>query len=103
MRGFDKHLHQILKKNPQLAREYAALIAELPVTTQLAIMRRRLKLSQVKMAQKISMPQSVISRLEHVTSNPRLSSLQKEAKVLHCHLIAIPDKNLTKVVRVAYL
>lgn len=40
MRGFDKHLHELLVKHPEAALEHAKLFAELPISTQLAIMRR---------------------------------------------------------------
>lgn len=41
MRGFDKQLHKLLKAHPEAALEHAKLFAELPLPTQLAIMRRR--------------------------------------------------------------
>ncbi len=52
MRGFDKHLHELLEVHPDAALEHAKLFAELPLLTQLAIMRRRRKLSQRVFAKK---------------------------------------------------
>ena len=45
MKGFDRHLHELLEAHPEAAMEHARLFAELPIATQLAIMRRRRKLS----------------------------------------------------------
>ena len=46
MRGFDKHLHELLEARSEVALEHAKPFAELPLLTHLAIMRRRRKLSQ---------------------------------------------------------
>ena len=43
MRGFDRHLHKLLEARPEATLEHAKLFAELPLPTQLAIMRRRKK------------------------------------------------------------
>ncbi|MBI3291509.1 MAG: hypothetical protein HYZ73_01685 [Elusimicrobia bacterium] len=53
LRGFDKHLHKLLEAHPEAALEHAKLFSELPISTQLAIMRCRRKLSQRAMAKKI--------------------------------------------------
>lgn len=41
MKGFDKHLHELLEAHPETALEHARLFSELPLSTQLAIVRRR--------------------------------------------------------------
>lgn len=94
MKGFDLHLASILKKNPDLARDYAALIAKLPLTTQLAIMRRRIGLTQAGTSRRMKKPQSVVARMENAISDPRLSTLEEAAKALGCHLLLVPDDRL---------
>ena len=46
MTDFDKHKQALLEANPEAAREHTKVYAELPLVTQLAVMRRRRKLSQ---------------------------------------------------------
>jgi hypothetical protein len=62
LRGFDKHLHKLLEAHPEAALEHAKLFAELPIATQLAVMRRRRELSQRAMAKKIKVPQPHVAR-----------------------------------------
>jgi DNA-binding phage protein len=95
MRGFDKHLMELLDKNPELKAEYSKVFAELPVPTQLAIMRRRRKLSQRVVAKKLQITQPHIARTERASHDPRISSIVRAAKAIHCHLIIVPDELLT--------
>lgn len=46
MRGFDKHLHELLEAHPEAAWKHAKLFATLPLPTQRAILRCRQTLSQ---------------------------------------------------------
>ena len=95
--GFDAHLEQVLKKNPIVAREYAKQFAELPLQTQLAILRRRKWLSQKTLARKLRVKQPHIARVENPKHDPRLSSISSQAKALHCNLLIVPDKMLVQV------
>ena len=70
MKGFDKHLHELLEAHPEAALEHARLFAGLPISTQLAIMRRR-KLSQRAVAKEIKVPQLHVAR----TNVPRIFSM----------------------------
>jgi len=97
MRGFDKHLHELLEKHPEAALEHAKLFAELPLPTQLAIMRRRRKLSQRALARRLKVLQPHIARTESARHNPRISSIVKAAKAVHCHVILIPDEELERL------
>ena len=97
MRGFDKHLHELLQKHPEAALEHAKLFAELPLPTQLAIMRRRRKLSQRALARRLKVLQPHIARTESARHNPRISSIVKAAKAVHCHVILIPDEELERL------
>jgi len=96
LRGFDKHLHKLLEAHPEAALEHAKLFAELPISTQLAIMRRR-KLSQRAMARKVKVPQPHIARTESLRHDPRISSVVRAAKALRCHVLLIPDEELDRL------
>ena len=97
---FDLHLEGLLRKNPKLAREYAIQFAELPLPTQLAIMRRRKWLSQKSLAKKLRVKQPHVARTESPAHDSRLSSLVSQVRALHCHLMVIPDELLSKVTQV---
>ena len=96
MKGFDKHLQDLLGAYPETAIEHAKLFAELPLATQLAVMRRRRKLSQRAFAKKLKMPQPQIARNESLRHDPRLSSLVKAVKALHCHVLLVADEELKR-------
>ncbi|MBI4056046.1 MAG: hypothetical protein HY399_00670 [Elusimicrobia bacterium] len=95
--GFDVHLQQMLAKNPKLAQEYTKQFAELPLPTQLSIMRRRRWLSQKTVARTLRVKQPHVARVESSTHDPRLSSVINQARALHCHLMVVPDELLAKV------
>lgn len=97
MKGFDKHIQELLEEHPQAALEHAKLFAELPLATQLAIMRRRRKLSQRALAKKMRIPQPHIARTENVDHDPRISSIVKAAKAVRCHVMLIPDEELGRI------
>lgn len=58
LRGFDKHLHKLLGAHPEAALEHAKLFAELPISSQLAIMRRRRELCQRQSSSQPCSPRS---------------------------------------------
>ena len=93
-RGFDEHLEEMLATHPKAAREYARLLAELPIQTQLAIIRRRRQVSQRALAKKMRVAQPHIARTERLTHDPRISSVVKAAKAIHCHVVLVPDEQL---------
>ena len=97
--GFDAHLEFTLGKDPALAKEYAKQFAELPVPTQLAIMRRRRWLTQETVARTLRVKQPHVARVERASHDPRLSSVLSQARALHCHLMVVPDELLSKVAR----
>ncbi len=97
MKGFDKHLHELLEAHPEAALEHAKLFAELPISTQLAVMRRRRKLSQRAMAKKVNIPQPHIARTESLQHDPRISSVVRAAKALRCHVLLVPDEELNRL------
>lgn len=96
MRGFDKHLHELLEAHPEAALEHAKLFAELPLPTQLALMRRRRKLSQRAVAKALKLPQPHVARTENPLHDPRISSIIKAARALRCHVLLVPDEELKR-------
>ena len=82
--------------HPKVALEQARLFAELPLPTQLAIMRRRRKLSQRAVAKKMKVLQPHIARTESRVHDPRLSSIVRAAKALRCHVLLVPDEELKR-------
>lgn len=97
MKGFDKHTQELLKANPKAAAEYAKAFAELPLATQLAIMRRRRKLSQRDLAKKLKVRQPHVARAESLGHDSRISSMIKAAKAVRCHLVLVPDEELKRI------
>ncbi len=97
MKGFDRHLQELLEANPEAALEHAKFFAELPLPTQLAIMRRRRKLSQRALAKKMNVPQPHIARTENIRHDPRISSIVRAAKAVRCHVILVPDEELARI------
>ena len=97
MKGFDKHIQELLQEHPQAALEHAKFFAELPLATQLAIMRRRRKLSQRALAKKLKRLQPHVARTENVEHDPRISSIVKAAKAVRCHVMLIPDEELGRI------
>ena len=97
MRGFDKHVHELLEAHPEAALEHAKLFAELPLPTQLAIMRRRRKLSQRALARKMRVPQPHVARTESIRHDPRISSVVRAAKAVRCHVLLVPDEELGRL------
>lgn len=97
MKGFDKHLHELLEAHPDAALEHAKLFAALPLPTQLAIMRRRRKLSQRAVAKRLKVAQPHIARTESRLHDPRVSSVVRAAKALRCHVLLVPDEELERL------
>ena len=97
MRGFDKHMQELLEAHPQAAMEHAKVFAELPLATQLALMRRRRKLSQRALAKKLNVQQPHAARTESVDHDPRVSSILRAAKAVRCHVMLVPDEDLKHI------
>ena len=97
MKGFDKHVQELLEEHPQAALEHAKFFAELPLAAQLAIMRRRRKLSQRALAMKLKVAQPHVARTENIHHDPRISSIVKAAKAVRCHVMLVPDEELGRI------
>jgi predicted transcriptional regulator len=97
MKTFDKHIQELLDFNPEVALEHAKVFAELPLATQLAVMRRRRKLSQRDLAKKLKVPQPHVARTESLNHDPRISSIIKAAKAVCCHVMLVPDEEIKRI------
>ena len=97
MKSFDKHTQELLETNPEAALEHAEVFAELPLATQLAIMRRRRNLSQRDLAKKLKVHQPHVARTESLSHDPRISSIVRAAKAVHCHVMLVPDEELKRL------
>lgn len=97
MRAVDKHLQQLLARHPEAALEHAKLFAALPLQTQLAIMRRRRKLSQRAVAKRLHVRQPQVARAENRIHDPRISSVVRAAKALRCHVLVVADEELERL------
>ncbi len=95
--GFDAHLEHVLSGDPALRRSYAKQLAKLPVTAQLAVMRRRKWLTQKALARSMRGKQPHVARVERSSHDPRLSSVVSQARALRCRLVVVPDGLLTDV------
>jgi predicted transcriptional regulator len=98
MKTFDKHMQELLEANPEAALEHAKFFAELPLATQLAVMRRRRKLSQRDLAKKLKVPKPHVARTERLRHDPRISSIVKAAKAVCCHVMLVPDEEIERII-----
>ena len=92
MKGFDKHIQELFENNHEAALEHAKVFAELPLATQLAIMRRRRNLSQRGLAKKLKVLQPHVARTESLQHDSRISSIVRAARAIKCHVMLIPDE-----------
>ena len=97
MKKFDKHIQELLEANPEAALEHAKVFAELPLATQLAIMRRRRNLSQRDLAKKLKVQQPHVARTESLSHDPRMSSFVKAAKAVNCHVMLVPNEEIERI------
>lgn len=100
---FDEYLDRKLSDDPVLAGKYAEEFARLPVPTQLAILRRRRRLSQRRLARALKVRQPQVSRQESPGHDPQLSSLERHARALRCRLVVVPDGLLAEAGRLVAL
>lgn len=66
------------------------------IRAELARERRALRLSQAIVAERMGVPQSVVSRLEH-GQNARLDTIRSYAQALGFDIIAVPRRMISRV------
>ena len=97
LRGFDEYLDESLRRNPALAKEYFRQLAELPLPTQLAIMRTHQGLTQREVAKALRVKQPHVARAERAGHDSKLSSIEAQARAMHCRLVIVPDQHVSMV------
>lgn len=83
--SFRDDLKQRLK-NPEFAKAYEEVDAEVRLAIAVAEARERAGMTQAELAKKLHTKQSNISRLERGTHNLTMVTLRKIAKALHTRL-----------------
>jgi len=78
MRSHKDYLNEQLK-NPEFAAAYEALEPQYQIARAIIAARLESGLTQAELAEKASLPQSNISRLESGTFNPTVQTLEKVA------------------------
>jgi len=73
-------------KDPEFAKGYEEVDAEVRLAVAVAMARERAGLTQAELAKKLHTKQSNISRLERGTHNLTMGTLRKIAKALHTRL-----------------
>ena len=95
--GFDKYLDESLRKDPAFANEYFRQLAELPLPTQLAIMREHHGLTQREVAERLGVKQPHVARTERAGHDSKISSIEAQARAMHCRLVLVPDQHVPMV------
>lgn len=94
--GFDRYVDQIFKEDPQLKMAYLAELAQEPITTQIAVLRHRLGLTQQQVAKRMHLKQSNVARLERKGENPTAKMIGRAAKAMGCRVLLVPEKELDR-------
>ena len=95
--GFDEYWEEVLRKNPAIATEYDRQVSELPVPTQLAIMRLRRGLTQSDVAKILRVKQPHVARAERADHDSKISSLEAQARAIQCRIMLVPEKYASMV------
>ena len=77
-----EEIEKILLKNPEFLKEHEKTEPEFQMLRQLILLRKKNKITQQKLAEKISMKQSHIARLESGEVRPSLKILKRYASGL---------------------
>ena len=82
MKDWKYYKEESLKNDPELARLYDELEPEYQLARGLIEARLAEGMTQIELARKAGVGQTVIARLESGTSNPTVATVSKVAKVL---------------------
>jgi len=85
--GFEKYLTETLDADIESKELFLKLFYKQPVTTQLAMFRKGMGLSQVTLSNKAKLKQSGVARFEKAEANPRVQTIEKIAKALGAKVI----------------
>jgi ribosome-binding protein aMBF1 (putative translation factor) len=80
--SYPEHRGAMLRKDPELRAEYERLGPRYAVTEELIKARRRRRLTQTQLAERMGCGQSVVSRLESGDHSPKLETLYDAATAM---------------------
>ena len=90
MGGFEKYLYKTLREDPQSRLNFLENLFEVPLSSQIKILRTFRGLTQILLSKKTGLAQSEIARLERLGSNPRLATLERVDKALNVKHLRVP-------------
>ncbi len=76
------HLRELREHDPELQREYERLGPRFDLVRQLIRARKRAKLTQRELGERVGVSKNVITRMESGEHTPRLETAQEVAKAL---------------------
>ena len=77
-----QHLRELREQDPELQAEYDRLAPRYDLVRQLVSVRKKAKLTQKELGERIGVTKNVITRLESGEHTPRLETAQEIAKAL---------------------
>jgi DNA-binding XRE family transcriptional regulator len=89
-RSFDAHMKGLDRRNPEFRKASERALAQLPVSTQLAIARREAGLTQDQVARRLRVSQSAVAQVERADGNPTVETVAKIARLLGYQLHISP-------------
>ena len=88
--GLDKFLRESMDEDEEFKSLFRAQVMELPVSTQLRVLRNFCGLSQAALSKKTRIVQPEIARIERADSNPKARTLERMAKGLGARVEIVP-------------
>lgn len=88
--GLDKFLRESMAEDEEFKSLFLAQVMELPVSTQLRVLRNFRGLSQAALSKKTRIVQPEVARIERADSNPKARTLERMAKGLGARVEIVP-------------
>lgn len=88
--GLDKFLRESMEDDEEFKSLFLAQVMELPVSTQLRVLRNFRGLSQAALSKKTRIVQPEVARIERADSNPKARTLERMAKGLGARVEIVP-------------
>lgn len=89
--GLDKFLRESMEEDEEFKSLFLAQVLELPVSTQLRVLRNFRGLSQAALSKKTRIVQPEVARIERADSNPKARTLERLAKGLGARVEIVPE------------
>ncbi len=88
--GLDKFLRESMEEDEEFKSLFLSQVMELPVSTQLRVLRNFRGLSQAALSKKTRIVQPEIARIERADANPKARTLERMAKGLGARVEIVP-------------